>query len=1136
MGEIPKSGSSDSFDIESGTIRRKRSLVRRDRARPASAISSKSRNSQLVSDDIPLQDFNPPTNKFLDAGLTLEEESEPDDSNADPFNFPDQPEEQYGLNDEIDSTPLNNKNYSLLPYKRSNLEENVKRFPYWNIFCYAITFWAPAPLLQCFGLNTKERQFAWREKMSLLFIISIVGAIIAYLTFGFTRTTCTHLTERMLYKDISTGYLIVNGRAYALDSSEHPVVAGISQGSNVLYPPINAGGKDASLLFQNVNGNCKGLITPRDNCTIPTENEIELAWYMPCHIMELDGSSSPDFTWDYYVGYACHTSSSARDSFYDLVVQGDVYYTWNDVANSTRNLRVYNGNVLDLNILNWLQTDDLVYPDLFDKLKDDDSLRGYDISLLLTEPHERQIADCLVEIARVGVVDSTTLGCIASKVVLYVSLAFVLFIVFTKFFIACYFNWFVSPFQGASYTSIKEMRERDNEIDQWVDDPYSTVPLQNVPKKRRANYKGKRTGLRLSWGGDMEEFFGDDSNYTNSSDTYKPQYMTMTTEAYILSKKNKKEKSKSRSSFFNSSGVDLGANKSIIDPFEDQELETLSTDLIHQNVIPQPPVNWEPFSYPLIHTMCLITCYSEDEEGIRTTIDSVATTDYPNSHKLVVIICDGLITGAGNEKSTPEICLDMMTDLAIPEDEVKPYSYVSVAQGQKRHNMAKVYSGFYKYDETTVPQEKQQKIPVLLIVKCGTSTELTAAKPGNRGKRDSQIILMSFLQAVTFNERMTPLQFEMMKAIWQVTGLMSTLYESVLMVDADTLIYPDSLTHMNAELVKDPEIMGLCGETKISNKAQSWVTAIQVYEYYLAHHQAKAFESVFGSVTCLPGCFCMYRIKSPKSLNVWVPILSNSEIVEKYSENVLDSLHKKNLLLLGEDRYLSSLMLRAFPRRKQIFVPKAACKTVVPDTFKVLLSQRRRWINSTVHNLMELALVKDLCGAFCLSMQFSITVELIGTLVLPASITITLYVIIVAIVSKPTPTLSLILMAIVFGLPALLILVTVSNLMYIVWMLIYLLALPIWNFVLPVYSYWKFDDFSWGDTRKTEGEVKGGHGDTEGEFDGSQIIQMTWREFEHRRIEKSQEFTRAPALASVYNPHADLIDDMDYVDMDHRIA
>jgi chitin synthase len=111
-------------------------------------------------------------------------------------------------------------------------------------------------------------------------------------------------------------------------------------------------------------------------------------------------------------------------------------------------------------------------------------------------------------------------------------------------------------------------------------------------------------------------------------------------------------------------------------------------------------------------------------------------------------------------------------------------------------------------------------------------------------------------------------------------------------------------------------------------------------------------------------------IKAPKGeAGYFVPILANPDVVSRYQENIVDTLHKKNLLLLGEDRYLSTLMLKTFPHRKQIFVPQAVCKTVVPDSFKVLLSQRRRWINSTVHNLMELFLVRDLCGTFCFSMQ-----------------------------------------------------------------------------------------------------------------------------------------------------------------------
>lgn len=34
------------------------------------------------------------------------------------------------------------------------------------------------------------------------------------------------------------------------------------------------------------------------------------------------------------------------------------------------------------------------------------------------------------------------------------------------------------------------------------------------------------------------------------------------------------------------------------------------------------------------------------------------------------------------------------------------------------------------------------------------------------------------------------------------------------------------------------------------------------------------------------------------------------------------------------------------------------------------------------------------------------------------------------------------------------------------------MALPIWNFILPIYSFWHFDDFSWGETRKVNREEK----------------------------------------------------------------
>lgn len=230
-----------------------------------------------------------------------------------------------------------------------------------------------------------------------------------------------------------------------------------------------------------------------------------------------------------------------------------------------------------------------------------------------------------------------------------------------------------------------------------------------------------------------------------------------------------------------------------------------------------------------------------------------------------------------------------------------------------------------------------------------------------------------------------------------------------------------------------------------------------MFDYYISHHLGKAFESIFGCVTCLPGCFCMYRIKAPKYDGYMVPILASPKIVETYSSNAVDTLHQKNLLLLGEDRFLTTLMLRTFPKRKMIYVPRAVCKTVVPDSFKVLLSQRRRWLNSTIHNLMELILVPQLCGIFCCSMQFVVLLDLIATVVLPAALIFLILIIVISTVLHLNILIPLLLMVALFGMQAILVLFTTRKVVYVLWMLVYIFATPIWNFVLPLYAFWNFD-------------------------------------------------------------------------------
>lgn len=484
--------------------------------------------------------------------------------------------------------------------------------------------------------------------------------------------------------------------------------------------------------------------------------------------------------------------------------------------------------------------------------------------------------------------------------------------------------------------------------------------------------------------------------------------------------------------------------------------------------------------------ICQIPAYTESEDELRLAIDSITSMDYDNQRKLLVLLCDGLITGAGNDRTTPQIILDIfgIDDRVDPE----PKAYHAIAEGSKELNYGKVYSGLYESEGNIVP--------FVVVVKCGSPTE--AVKPGNRGKRDSQLIMMNFLNRVHKQAAMNPLELEMFHHINNIIGIEPERYEYLFTIDADTKVMPDALTRLVAACTNDSKIAAVCGETGIQNEEQSLSTMIQVYEYFISHHLTKAFESLFGSVTCLPGCFTLYRLKTSQRAR---PLLISDDIIREYSIRHVDTLHKKNLFSLGEDRYLTTLLSKFFPKMSLKFIPDAKCLTWVPDEFSVLMSQRRRWINSTVHNLVELLRLRTLCG-FCLfSMRGVVFVDLIGTLMLP-SVCIYLGYLIYVIASKtsPLPIISIVLIASVYGLQAC-VYILHRRWQHIFWMIIYIAAYPFHSFLLPIYSFWYMDDFGWGNTRVVLDESQGKKvvlQDDNDLFDPRWVPMETWASYSTR--------------------------------------
>ncbi|KAF7374818.1 Glycosyltransferase family 2 protein [Mycena sanguinolenta] len=907
----------------------------------------------------------------------------------------------------------------------------------WMLYCYLLTFWVPVAAMRVCGLHSREQQRAWREKIGLLAIILLVMAFVGFFTFGFTEVVCGSPPKRFHGGAIGTDFIgatsvVINGHDYDFSTFNHPAAGTTFDGTT---SPLNTGGwdlggNDASFLFQKVNQNCLGLITPASGSDIASSGET-LQWYFPCNIRSQYGTTSPNTT-----GYAsstnCHTSSTARSDLSAIKPQGQVYFTWDDVRNTSRNLAVFEQMVLDLEVLDWLNASEVKYPAIFDQMKVAGGDYSHkDITMTLYRQNLRTLGRCLQDIATVGFVDSAAIGCVASEVVLYASLTVIIGAVVSRFILAVFFSWcFARKIGNFPAETREERRRRATEIEAWSDGIYRPPPSSYRPEV------GKNGVAQTKARNNKKTFLPVHSRYTptlrlpygNSSSSLVSPHRRVDSSASLMNRM---------------SGASYSIPLEVAPPFR------------VDNVVPQPPADYQPFNFPLAHTICLVTAYSEGREGLRTTLDSLATTDYPNSHKVILIIADGMVKGAGNEMTTPEICVSMLKDTVTGSDfeTVPAHSYVAVADGHKRHNMAKIFAGFYNYDGVTTELSKQQRVPVIVVAKCGNPLEANDAKPGNRGKRDSQMVLMSFLQKVLFDERMTSLEYELFNALWAITGVSPDRYELALCIDADTKAFPDSLSRMVACMVHDPEVMGLCGETKIANKTDSWVTMIQVFEYYISHHLTKAFESLFGAVTCLPGCFSMYRIKAPKGdgSGYWIPILANPDIVEHYSENIIDTLHKKNLLLLGRGPISHHAHAQDLPQTEKRVLPTG---TSAMD--QLYGSQPPR---------------------------VGPGIELVGTLVLPAAISFTIYLIINSIIpGGPNNTIPLILLALILGLPGLLIVITSTKLAYVAWMLVYLISLPIWNGILPAYAFWHFDDFSWGQTRKA-----------------SHIVMKRWAEFERER-------------------------------------
>lgn len=159
-------------------------------------------------------------------------------------------------------------------------------------------------------------------------------------------------------------------------------------------------------------------------------------------------------------------------------------------------------------------------------------------------------------------------------------------------------------------------------------------------------------------------------------------------------------------------------------------------------------------------------------------------------------------------------------------------------------------------------------------------------------------------------------------------GVRRAKNDIVIFIDSDSFVEKDCVRHL-VKYFSNQEVGAVSGHTDVHNRDTNLLTQMQAVRYYIAFKVYKAAESVFGNVTCCPGCCSAYR--------------------RTYLLEFLDEwLHQKFLgkeCTFGDDRSLTNYMIRKY---KAVYSEEAKAHTVVPDNFRKYLRQQQRWKKSWI--------------------------------------------------------------------------------------------------------------------------------------------------------------------------------------------
>ncbi|KAJ2648780.1 hypothetical protein IW137_001187, partial [Coemansia sp. RSA 1287] len=166
------------------------------------------------------------------------------------------------------------------PFKRYHNSTWIR--PYWHAFSLIVTLWMPNFVLSLLGKKTPGKRQAWREKIALCFIILLITAITAFVSFGLSLMLCHPVVPISRHVLAMHGVqaqqqlVAVRGRIYDVSDPRDSSVLELTDkelggDASALFAPFPIDAQKCTLWPNRSARNCFGESGPRLRCIASTQ-------------------------------------------------------------------------------------------------------------------------------------------------------------------------------------------------------------------------------------------------------------------------------------------------------------------------------------------------------------------------------------------------------------------------------------------------------------------------------------------------------------------------------------------------------------------------------------------------------------------------------------------------------------------------------------------------------------------------------------------------------------------------------------------------------------------------------------------------------------------------------------------------